>query len=99
MSKNSAAGNPDTIFQFLKEILSMTVLDKENEILGFNSFPTSVETGTKIVKCHYLFHLLGVNVIYVRDKKGFVVGEITRERLLSLRYQLPSATLLQIKRQ
>ena len=55
MSKKSMAGNPENYFQFLKEILSMTHLDTENPILAFNSFPTTVESSTKVVKCHYLF--------------------------------------------
>lgn len=55
MSKNSNAGNPENYFQFLKDILSITNLDKDNTILAFNTFPTTVDSSTKVVKCHYIF--------------------------------------------
>lgn len=91
MPRKSTAGNPDSYFQFFKDILCQTMIDKNNRILKMNNFPISVETGTKLSKVHYIFQMLGVNVVYVRNFEGMLVGEITKEKFLNLRYSMPSS--------
>lgn len=88
MSKRSVAGNPESYFQFFRQIIYKKCIKIEHPALQFNSFPTSVRMDTKLVKVHYLFEMLGTSWIFVRGEKEVLKGHITKQAFLNLRYSL-----------
>jgi len=89
MSKRSTLQNPDSYFQFFRNILLQIKLDKKDNTLRYNNFPTTVEWRTTIAKMHYVYQMMGVNVVYVRGRNGRIIGELTKTRFLGLRYKTP----------
>lgn len=79
--------NNKNYMQFFVEILSSQPMDWTTEKLKFNNFPALVENNTKLVKVHYMFQMLGVGVIFVVDQSSQLIGKITREQFLNLRYK------------
>ena len=88
--KRSVSSNPNHYFQFFKQIIRKTDIDYNERILKFNTMPIIVNINAKLVKIHYLFQMLGVSVIYVINFDGQLVGEITKEKFLNLRYSTPT---------
>lgn len=88
MSKRSLAGNPESYFQFFRQIIFKKSIRLEHPSLQYNSFPISVRMDTKLVKVHYLFEMLGTSWIFVRGEKEYLKGHITKQAFLNLRYSL-----------
>lgn len=83
-------GGAESHFSFFKDIMMKIKLDRTDSVLKLNPFPITVDWDTTVAKIHYLFQMLGVNVVYVVGEEHTVIGEITKSRFLSLRYQTPS---------
>jgi hypothetical protein len=88
VSKRSLAGNPESYFQFFRQIIFKKEVRLEHPALQLNSFPISVRLDTKLVKVHYLFEMLGTSWIFVRGEKEHLKGHITKQAFLNLRYSL-----------
>lgn len=72
--------------QFLVQILNSLHVNWSLSKLHFNHFPATVDQHTKLVKVHFLFQMLGVGVIFVVNYSNQLLGKITREKFLNLRY-------------
>lgn len=88
VSKRSLAGNPESYFQFFRQIVFKKEVRFDHPTLAYNSFPVSVRMDTKLVKIHYLFEMLGTSWIFVRGEKEHLKGQITKQAFLNLRYSL-----------
>lgn len=88
VSKRSLAGNPESYFQFFRQIVFKKEVILDHPALLYNSFPVSVRMDTKLVKVHYLFEMLGTSWIFVRGEKEHLKGQITKQCFLNLRYSL-----------
>ena len=87
-----AAGSPpdpnriiDEYYLFTKLVLYKMKIEWKHPIVRFNSYPICVDAGTKLIKVHYLFQMLGVKTIFVM-KKGAIIGKIMLDKFLNLRY-------------
>lgn len=91
-AQEKAAGNPpdpnriiDEYYLFTKLVLHKMKVEWRHPIVRFNSHPICVDADTKLVKVHYLFQMLGVNLIFV-TKRGKITGKVLLEKFLNLRY-------------
>jgi len=87
---SNEATHKSTYFTFFKRVLSNEILDLKDKTLQYNSFPTCVDWNTKLIKIHYIFMMMGVSIIFVKNAENKVIGKIKKTDLVSLRFKKPA---------
>ena len=71
--------------QLVTELLSSIPIDFKDSKLSIEHFPVIVSESTKLIKVHYLFLMLGVDIIWVQSSKAVLMGKITKDDFLTFK--------------
>ena len=71
--------------KLITELLSNVPIDFDDEKLNVERFPVVVSEHTKLIKVHFLFLMLGVDIIWVQSAQAVLTGKITKEGFLNFK--------------
>lgn len=72
-------------FQLLKELLHNVDISFEDKRFHAEDYPILVNEETSMLKVHYLFLMLQVEIIWVENSSGRLVGKITKDVFLEFK--------------
>lgn len=71
--------------QLLKELLSNVPVSFDDPVFEAETYPLIVNERTSLMKVHYLFLMLNVDIIWVENDDGELVGRITQDTFLQFK--------------
>lgn len=71
--------------KMITELLTNVKVDFNDPILCVNQVPIVVNETVKLIKAHYLFLMLGIQIIWVQQGTGKLVGKLTKNAFLKFK--------------
>lgn len=84
LAKEQAA-ELESNLQLLKELLSNVPVSFDDPVFEAETYPIIVNEQTSLMKVHYLFLMLNVDIIWVENSDGELVGRITQDTFLQFK--------------
>ena len=73
------------IVMYINQFLRRMAIDFDDSVIRKNTYPILVDSSAKLVKCHYLFQMLGIDTLFVTDR-GRLAGQFSLVNFLNMKY-------------